>query len=455
MANTILLLSDEHNPRFSSPYGHPTIRTPNMERLAAGGVVFENACCPSPLCVPSRSAFMAGKRIHELQTYNNCRLEMRRDRPTWGRVLAERGVHTAHIGKTHVYDKGVNLGFSEMKLPWDGGSIEGQGDANIRRDPLAIREQAHLRAGNWGPKVDHSMEEDIEVMDAALEWLNGRAPGIEEPWVLSVNLHKPHFPHFAPQEFWDMYPDGGDLPAHGPEAESARHPYAQDLRAHFRADKFNEEQTRGLRRGYLAVVSWVDWQLGRILEALEKTGGLANTNVIYGADHGEMLGKFGMWWKCTLYEDSVRVPLIAAGPDFRKGARTATPVDLHDLRAMLFSAAGQSQPDLWLGTPLAEVPQRDDERVVFSEYHGHGTRSGAFMVRKGDWKLIYYMAAPHQLFNLAGDPDELNNLYATKPDKARELEAALREICSPEDENRRADEFIKGQLEAIARMGKD
>ena len=159
-----------------------------------------------------------------------------------------------------------------------------------------------------------------------------------------------------------------------------------------------------------------------------------------------------MWWKCTLYEDSVRVPMLAAGPDFRRGVRVNTPTDLHDLRAAVFRAAGREQPEGWLGTPLGEIPESDPERAVFSEYHGHGTRSGAYMIRKGDWKLIYYMAAPHQLFNLARDPDELDNLYARAPEKAAELEAELRGVCDPEEENRRADEFQRAQLAEIDRL---
>ncbi len=449
MANTVLLIADEHNPRFSSVHGHPRVQTPSMARLAETGTVFENAYCPSPLCVPSRSAFMAGRRPHQIQTYNNCKLRLRRDWPTWGRVLAEADVHTVHIGKTHVYDRGENLGFSEMHLPWDGSA---EGDTNFRRDPLAVRQGAEERAGRFGPQVDESMRQDMAAMDAALGWLEDRAASIEKPWVLSINLHKPHFPHFAPGELWEMYPDGGDLPRCGTEAASAQHPYAQDLRKHFQTGKFTEEQVRGLRRGYLAVVTFVDRQLGRLLDVLKSTGQMESTNVIYSADHGEMLGKFGMWWKCTLYEDSVRVPMLAAGPDFRRGVRVNTPTDLHDLRAAVFRAAGREQPEGWLGTPLGEIPESDPERAVFSEYHGHGTRSGAYMIRKGDWKLIYYMAAPHQLFNLARDPDELDNLYARAPEKAAELEAELRGVCDPEEENRRADEFQRAQLAEIDRL---
>jgi len=187
------------------------------------------------------------------------------------------------------------------------------------------------------------------------------------------------------------------------------------------------------------------------MEALEQTGQLDDTNVIYTSDHGEMLGKFGMWWKCALYEDAVRVPLIAAGPDFEVGASVKTPVDLLDLQAGICEAVGAKRPADWTGTPLQDLRDDDPDRVVFSEYHGHGTRSGAFMIRKGDWKLIYYIEAPHQLFNLAKDPQELENLFEKEPEKASELERELRRICSPEEEDQRAHDFQKRQFETIER----
>jgi len=246
-----------------------------------------------------------------------------------------------------------------------------------------------------------------------------------------------------------MYSEDADLPAFGEEEESAQHPYAKDLRNYFEVEKFSEEQIRGLRRGYLGCVTYVDQQLGRLMNTLDKTKLIDNTNLIYTSDHGEMLGKFGMWWKCTLYEDSVRVPCIAAGPDFSSGGTVSTPVDLFDLQAALFKAVGARRPSDWVGQPLQSIPDHDAQRVVFSEYHGHGTRASAYMIRKGDWKYIHYIAAPAQLFNLAADPNELNNLIETHNDIAKNLERELRVICSPERENERTEQFIKRQLVLI------
>ncbi len=445
MSNVVLFMSDEHNPRYASPYGHPFVVTPNIERLAQRGTLYESAYCASPLCLPSRSAFMAGRWVHELGTYSNCNLALD-SYPTYGRVLAEQGIHTVHVGKTHVYSRPAQLGFSEMILPDDAAP---PGDANHRRTPLMIRPQAAERARQYGPHA-HPFDRDLAIVSAAVEWLTCQAPRITRPWVLSINTHKPHFPQFTTQELWDLYPQGGDLPLYGRDCESAQHPYARDLRAHFQTEQFTEEQVRGLRRGYLGCVTFVDQQLGRVLAALEQIGRLDQTNVIYTTDHGEMLGKFGMWWKCSLYEDAVRVPLIAAGPDFPSGARVRTPVNLLDVQATIFECVGAERPSTWRGTPLQKLPSNDDERIVFAEYHGHGTRSGAFMVRRGRWKLIYYMAAPHQLFDLTNDPEELHNLAEEMPQQVKELEAELRRICSPEIENEKAHAFERRQLALLA-----
>ena len=303
----------------------------------------------------------------------------------------------------------------------------------------------------YGPQAE-PWSSDLERMEAALTWLTETAPTLKQPWVLAINLIKPHFPHYTNQELWDMYPQGADLPAYGPDLESANHPYARDLRDYFTTDVFSEADVRGLRRGYLGCVTFIDQQIGRLLDVLESNGLQDDTNFIYTSDHGDMLGKFGMWWKCSLYEDSVSVPCLAVGPDFEAGQTVTTPVDLFDVQATLFKSVGAERPAGWVGRPLQELAVNDRERVVFSEYHGHGTRASAYMVRQGDWKYIHYSAAPHQLFNLADDPHELNNLYAERPEIAKKLEAELRAICSPEDENERAEKKIKQQLASAKRL---
>ena len=443
MSNVIVFMSDEHNPRYSSPYGHAFVDTPNMQWLADNGTLFENAYCPSPLCVPSRSAFLTGKRVHAVQAYGNNRVGIPPENLGLGAVLGEDDVHTVFIGKVHAYRPSAELGFSETIETY---ADDTSGfDMAQQRQPLAVREGADQRFDEYGPR-DTPWGRDVDCMDAAVEWLQTRAPAMQRPWVLYVNLLKPHFAHFCTQDLWDSYRDHDDLPDHGVEAATAQHPYAADLRTHFQLDKVGEDQVRGLRRGYYACVSFIDEQLGRLLSALVEADLASTTNLVYTSDHGEMLGKFGLWWKCNLLEDAARIPCIAAGPDFAAGARIATPVDLHDVQASVFSTTGASHPESWLGTPLQDLACDDGERVVFSEYHGHGTRAGSFMVRRGNWKLIHNVAAPDQLFDLASDPEELDNRLEAHPHMAEELAAALAGVCDPEAEDRKAEAFWERQV---------
>jgi choline-sulfatase len=439
--NFILLLSDEHNPFFSGSYGNRDVATPNMDRLAAMGTVFENTYCPSPLCLPSRSAFMAGKRVHEIQTYSNCNLNLNTSTVSYAEELKKQGVYCVHIGKTDVFRNGDELGFDEMIMPDDRAL---PGDTEHRRNPLNCRIGSHERADGFGPRED-AFKKDVQCFDEAICWLREKAPKIDKPWVLSINVLAPHFPHFAPPEFWEQYQGAEDFPMLGKAEESAGHPYAKSLRDHFEADLFTDEQVQGLRRGYYAAISFLDHQLGRLMDETD----FESTNLAYASDHGEMLGKFGMWWKCSMYEDSLRVPLIAAGPDFAKNLRVQTPADLHDLRAAIFQSLETQQPASWLGDPLQQLPQNDPERVVFSEYHGHGTPGSSFMIRRGDWKYLWHHNAPSQLFNLADDPDERHNLAKQQAGALEYLHGELLKICDPEKEHQRAEEFIEQQLQII------
>jgi len=444
--NMIVLMSDEHNPFFSQPYGHPFVSTPNMTRMARMGTVFTNAYCPSPLCMPSRSAFLSGRRVFDLQTYGNCNV-FQVETPSYGKVLADQGVHTVHVGKTDVYNRAATLGFSEMILPGDRAQ---PGDVYVSRVPLDVPKDFEGRSGGYGV-TSNALVNERAPMNRALEWLETSAPKSKQPWTLAINIVKPHFPHRVTQDLWDMYADHADLPRNGGDGEAARHPYTLDLRRFFGTDSFNEEQIRNLRRGYYGCVTWVDQQLGRLLDALEKTGRLSDTVVAYTSDHGEMLGKFGLWWKRSLYEDSVRIPMIVAGPGFAPGRRVETPVDLHDLQASLFHATGARRPADWVGWPLQTMPRNDTKRTVFAEFQGGGTRASAFLIRQGRWKLLYNCAAPHQLFDLQADPEEVTNLAGRHSDMARKLESELRKICSPERENARAEGYITRQLKAMGR----
>lgn len=442
MTNVVLLVSDEHNPRYSSTYGHGVVQTPNMDRLAEQGAVYDSAYCPSPLCVPSRTAFMAGRYTHEVQAYNNSKVIERRH-PSYGEVLAEQGIHTLYVGGgSNLYRDPFALGFSETPAVERTGRTLGTNSIAAERPSSKPIKTTEAK----GP-VEDMYAPDGANIDAAIDWIRHSAPTVGRPWTMTICINPPHPPYTTEPKYWELYRDRGDLPAHGDGEESAQHPRARDLWDNARWD-YDDDLIRELRQGYFGAVTYVDDQLGRLLDAVE-AGGLAEDTVVgYSSDHGEMLGKFGLWGKCSLYEDSARVPLIVAGPGFDPGTRVTTPVSLLDLQATLFHAVGARRPEAWRGRPLQTMPSDDAQRPLLASYHGHNAGAGAFMLRRGEWKLIYHSDGPHQLFHLREDPEELVNLWADRPDMAAELEAELRAICDPEEVERDAVAVRARQFEA-------
>ncbi|HVX46171.1 MAG TPA: sulfatase-like hydrolase/transferase [Mycobacteriales bacterium] len=451
-ANVLILKSDEHNPFIASTVGHPFIRTPNMERLAALGTLYESAYCPSPLCTPSRSSYLTGLPVHEIQCYNNCLAVPRPNFPTYGGVLAAQGVHTMHIGKVDGHRRPDELGFSEMY----GHIFRGDNpDNHVRRNPVPARKNDPRPAmrGVRDTEIEAFGAHAVHDMQRALDFLTGRAAELDRPWTLEVNLSPPHFPHHVTRELWDLYADHEDLPEFDVTEPSADHPYCHDIRYHTQQQNMLPVAAEH-RRAYYGRVTWVDQQLGRLLDAVDAAGLRDSTVVGYTSDHGEMLGKFGMWWKSSMFEDSVRVPLILAGPGFSPGVRVSTPVSQWDLQATVFRSVDARRPGDWWGEPLQDLAPADEQRAVFSEYSGHGTRASAFMIRQGRWKFVWNAVRPHQLFDLQDDPNELRNLAGEQPDRVAQLTELLRgRFCDPDLEQQRAEEFINEQLRAMEAAG--
>ena len=430
--NVLVLMSDQHNPMVSSPYGHPFMRTPALQALADRGVTFENAYCPSPLCVPSRSAFLTGLPVHQVGAWDNsCPLPV--SEPTWAHRLNAAGYETTLCGRMSIGGPNQMHGFAQRVHPEMRPGKMGSSFPNWDA-PIRARSGTRERLETAGAGDTFQQRYDDEVTDAAVAYLSDPARR-DGPWAAVVGWFLPHTPLTVRAEYFDMYyPDHADQPSAAAQPIDTVHPQSRRFREHLGAEGLTEAQIGRARAAYYGMVSFTDAQVGRVLEALASSGAADNTLIVYTSDHGEMLGEHGLWWKSSFYEPSLRVPLIAAWPGrIVGGSRVDTPVSLLDLTRTIVDAAG-ADADGIVGDNLFD-PELDAGRAVFAEFEAHATDRPGRMVRRGRFKLNYYHGEPQELFNLQADPNETRNLAASPAhaDTRDDLIALVLKDWSPDE----------------------
>lgn len=435
--NLLVILSDEHQARAMGCAGHPTAQTPHLDALAARGTRFTNAYTPSPICVPARAAFATGLPVHQTRLWDNAMPYTGAIRG-WGHALQDRNIQCESIGKLHYRAPEDPTGFDKMHMPMMVAGGVGMVWASVRDEATRKIGQGRMLGDYIGPGNSSYTDYDASVTQATCDWLANAKNG---PWCLYVGLVAPHFPLVVPQEFYDMYPaDTLPAPKLHPNDGYVRHPWIEKQNAFMDSEaKFHDADERlAAIASYFGLCSWLDHNVGRILAALNATGNANNTTVVYSSDHGDNVGARGLWGKSNLYEESVAVPLIMAGPNVPQGTCDVA-TSLLDVAATITDHFGADQTGT--GTPLLDLIQSGDpERAVLSEYHAAGAVSGAFMLRKGRWKLIRYVGFADELFDLEADPEELTDL-ATDPtyDSVRQtLGAALEAICDTDAANAQA-----------------
>lgn len=445
-SNLLVIMSDEHNPKILGCSGHPVIQTPNLDALAREGTQFTDAYTTSPVCIPARAGFACGKYIHQIGFWDNADA-YDGSIPSWHHVLRQRGHEVVSIGKLHFRQAGEDHGFSEEQIPMH--IIEGKGDLmGLIRDDLPRRGGAKKMAGMAGPGESPYTFYDREICARAQVWL--REQGMrdrERPWVLFVSFVAPHFPLTAPPEHYYRYWNQ-DLPMPKLYAREQRphHPYLEDYRNSFCYDDYFESE-RDVKRalaGYFGLVSLLDEHIGKLLQALDETGLRNNTRILYTSDHGDNLGARGLWGKSTMYKEIAGIPMILSGPGIPRGTRVDAPVSHVDCFPTILETAGVAFDEVrdgHPGTSLVDIARgARPERTILSEYHGMGSTTGAFAIRMGKYKYVYYPKYAPQLFDLEQDPDETVDLapspqHAGVLDQCRQRLAAL---CDPDEVDRRA-----------------
>ncbi|EEB82665.1 sulfatase-like hydrolase/transferase [Roseobacter sp. GAI101] len=436
--NLLVILSDEH--QALSCVGHPLVKTPNLDKLAARGIRFSNAYTPSPICVPARAAFASGRYVHDIRLWDNAMPYTGKPRG-WGHALQDKGIRVESIGKLHYRDAEDPAGFDVEHIPMQVAGGHGMVWGSIRREDERVRKEGRMLGPYIGPGDGNYTRYDTAVVSRATEWFANAAKRPEEPWCLYVGLVAPHFPLVVPQKYLDLYPIE-DLPPFKLHTMDGfvNHPWVQKQNTALAGDEgFTDDAERRLAAAcYFALCTFLDDNIGKLMASLEENGLLDETMVIYSSDHGDNVCARGLWGKSNMYEESAAVPLIVAAPG-AEPATCATPVTLLDVSQIIIDHFGASLEGTRPGRSLYDIAAEpeDTDRVIFSEYHAVGAVSAAYMLRKVDWKLIHYHYFAPELFNLAEDPEETTN-RAKDPHAASalaELEAELRKICDPAEMN--------------------
>jgi len=444
--NILFIFSDEHDPRYLGCSGHPFIKTPNLDKLAAGGTRFTNAWTPCPVCVPTRASLATGRHVHEIGYWDNA-IAYEGRIPSWGHRLQKAGINVESIGKLHYQDAESPTGFDRQHEPMHILNGIGQLWGSVR-DPMPQLAGKSALYEKVGPGLSNYNRYDIKIGDCADQWLRDKAqqPN-DQPWMLYVGFVAPHMPLVVPQKYLDLYLNQEiQLPKLLPRNGYRRHPWVERMANFWDHDLTlgNDERRRLAIACYFGLISFLDDQIGRLIQALESTGLDKTTRVIYSSDHGDNLGTRGLWNKDVLYRESTGIPLIMAGPDIPKRV-CSTNVSLVDLFPTFLEGTGvsPSEEDLSLpGQSLFELAQKPDDvtRIGFSEYHAVGAETGAFMLTQGKYKFHYYVGFRPELFDLEVDPEETHDLAELLQHQStvQYFENLLRQLLDPEAVDRQA-----------------
>lgn len=415
--NILFIQADQLKPQVLRSYGGPA-DTPHLDALGAAGVVFENAYCNFPLCAPSRFSMLAGMLPSNIGAYDNG-AEYLAQIPTIAHYLRLAGYHTCLSGKQHFVGPDMLHGFHERLVPelyptsfaWtpDWGEVRmasNNDSSGVTQAGVCVR----------SVQMDH----DEAVLYRARAKLHDFARGDGQPFFLAASFTHPHEPYYCQQRHWDRYRhEDVPMPETGLMPEGERHPHTQRmLRHHGLAEgDIAPAHVRTARHAYLGSVAYFDDMVGSLLATLADTGLAERTAVVVTADHGDMLGEHGLWYKKHFFDHCLRVPLIVHAPWRFAPGRCAQDVSLVDLLPTLTDLVGmdarQRAPQALDGeslVPLCEAPASVRETPVFAEITSEGVPAPMFMVKQGQHKLMTGGGVAPALFDLASDPHERHDL---------------------------------------------
>ncbi len=455
--NVLLIISDQHRQDASGCYGNSLVKTPNIDALARSGIRFENAYCPQPLCGPSRGCMLTGTYSHTCNMYTHGPESVLPRMPTMGTLFREAGYRTAAFGKVHVKGEqrgGRDLGFDLRALRYytykyqdyiDSVGVDSVDKYAPHRPGSPYNSPGY--AGRYNPHgrpcmLDEDLMYDNLATDRVIGFLHQKR---DKPFMLWCGLEKPHPEWSAPARFHRMYhPDDMEVPSTYWEE---RHDLPPIMNRRFRpsscepfgafvsekrlSQTAQESLVRGAIASYYATISYLDWNIGRILDCLEQQGLRENTLVIYTTDHGENLFEHGLVQKHGFYEGAVRVPLIFSHPSLDQGASRLKITNLTDILPTMLALCDLQCPESIEGeSRVAELHGTSDafEGMAISDFYSFGIPER--MIRTPEWKYIYSHGDGDQLYDMRNDPGETVNRVAASEYAATRNELRQRLLAS-------------------------
>lgn len=411
--NVVFIVVDDLNACIGHFGGRPAAKTPNLDKLAARGTTFLNAHCNSPLCNPSRTSLMLGLRptttgIYGLSPWFKALPEWQ-DRVSLPQHFAAHGYRTLATGKVYHLGSG---GTNEFEICGNAGGIGARPPTKL----IPPTPMGNHPLMDWGV-FPHNDEDkgDYKVATWAVEQIRNLPRN--RPFFMALGFFLPHVPCYATQKWFDLYPDDDTILPEIKEDDRSDTPrFSWYL--HWRLPEprlkwvRQNNQWRNLVRSYLACVSFVDAQIGRVLTALDQAGLAQNTIVVVLGDNGYHLGQKGITGKNTLWDESTRVPLIFAGPGVTPNQRCRQPVELLDVYPTLIELCGLAPRKDLEGVSL--LPQLRDSTSVRTRPAITTHNQGNHSVRTLQWRYIRYADGSEELYDVTNDPHEWYNV-AMKP----------------------------------------
>jgi choline-sulfatase len=410
-------MADQLTARALPAYGNRIAKTPHIDALAAGGVVFDSFYCNSPLCAPSRFSTLSGRQVSAIGAYDNA-AEFPAHVPTFAHYLRRGGYQTVLSGKMHFCGADQLHGFEERLTtdiyPADFGWTPDW--AHFEHRPSWYHTMDSVTQAGPCTRTNQIDFDDEVVFQARQKLFDMARAKDKRPFCMVASMTHPHDPYVIPQRYWDRYAGIEiDLPRvtvdeipMDPHSRRLRHVCGLDLQP------VNEVQVRAARRAYYGAVSYVDDQVGVLMAAVKDAGFAQNTIVLLLADHGDMLGERGLWYKMNFFEPACRIPLIVHAPGRFAAHRVTNSASLVDILPTLCELAGGNA--LEYATPLdgnSLQPQLSGEEgrdEVIGEYLAEGAIAPLLMIKRGRYKFVHSPADPDQLYDLREDPDEVRNL---------------------------------------------